>query len=1111
VTTHLQCGCGQSETPCGCCEGVEILTPLVVANRPGLTALAYRAGTHAAFLETMLARLSTMEVENNGEKFRPLLKLTTRDAADPSIALLDAWATVADVLTFYEERIANEGYLRTAIERRSIGELARLVGYRLRPGVAASVWLALTIEDAETVVIEPYQVRAQSVPGPGELPQSFENIEKIEARGKWNKLIPRPTRPQSASTFTEVLEAGQDGKINVRGLSTGLNANDPILIQGADAPKLYRVVEVNVDAAENRTEVTVRPWLEAPRAKRMMRATIEAFEDADAARPALDALSGELAGEKTGAEIADFVERETLPYLERVLARRNISAAFKERLKNLSAELKGTVGALRHEKIQGAGPLRAMFEARAPGGKFDDLDDLDELDQVIHGAVGGLVKAASVPPANSARLSRSPETTFKKRSDLGAQAFGVFRPDLRESLAATLGRVGVTPAKPLKVFALRVKTAPFGHNAPMRSTIAETTSKTEHIVQKTTAVNFSEWTLADVTTAEERFSDESGTFFSDVIYLDGNYDKIASESWVVIDTSAFDAKASQLKAVHTPLLIAQASPAQANISRAAYGMSGNSTRVKLTSRNGKRQDAAWLQFPAKTDGEKDGASDFQLIRRSAVFAQSEELELTDEPIADPICTAQPNGGWIVLDGVYSELKSGRWVIVSGERTDLKDEFGNTVTGVKSSELAMLAEVVHDFDRDIPGDTTHTRIKFAADLEYCYARDSVTIYANVVKATHGETRKETLGSGVGSKPLQQFALKQPPLTYVSAPTPSGIDSTLKMFVNDVEWHEAQSIFGLPPTARQFVTTRSDAEVTTTVFGNGKQGARLPTGTENVRAQYRQGLGKAGNVEEQKITLLAARPLHVKEVINPRRASGGADSETRDQARKNVPLAVLALDRLVSTSDYSDFARTFGGVGKAFSIRLSDGRNELVHVTIAGAGDAPIEADSDLLRNLRLSLTQFGDPALAVAVAVRELLVLIVSAGVRLLPDYLWEKVAPKIRAKLLGTFSFEARELGQDVFLSEIISTMQSVPGVAYVDVDALGGIAERNDDGTVRTPNQLIEAALSVVTRGAPEQRVRVDLPELPGTGSGRIRPAQLAYLVPEVPDTLILNLIEPS
>ena len=45
-----------------------------------------------------------------------------------------------DVLTFYQERIANEGYLRTATERRSMLELARAIGYELSPGVAASTY-----------------------------------------------------------------------------------------------------------------------------------------------------------------------------------------------------------------------------------------------------------------------------------------------------------------------------------------------------------------------------------------------------------------------------------------------------------------------------------------------------------------------------------------------------------------------------------------------------------------------------------------------------------------------------------------------------------------------------------------------------------------------------------------------------------------------------------------------------------------------------------------------------------------------------------------------------------------------------------------------------------
>ena len=42
-----------------------------------------------------------------------------------------------------------------------------------------------------------------------------------------------------------------------------------------------------------------------------------------------------------------------------------------------------------------------------------------------------------------------------------------------------------------------------------------------------------------------------------------------------------------------------------------------------------------------------------------------------------------------------------------------------------------------------------------------------LYGNVVRATHGETRFEVLGSGDAGKAFQAFTLKQPPLTWVSA--------------------------------------------------------------------------------------------------------------------------------------------------------------------------------------------------------------------------------------------------------------------------------------------------------------------------------------------------------
>lgn len=71
-------------------------------------------------------------------------------------------------------------------------------------------------------------------------------------------------------------------------------------------------------------------------------------------------------------------------------------------------------------------------------------------------------------------------------------------------------------------------------------------------------------------------------------------------------------------------------------------------------------------------------------------------------------------------------------------------------------------------------------------------------------------------------------------------------------------------------------------------------------------------------------------------------------------------------------------------------------------------------------------------------------MVVSANILILQDYQWESVVTRLRSTLLDAFSFERRELGQDVLLSEVFSVMQSVRGVAYVDIDFFGGIPEKN-------------------------------------------------------------------
>jgi hypothetical protein len=1046
----------------------------------------------------------------------PLRNLKTRDPSDFAIALLDAWATVADVLTFYQERIANEGYLRTATERRSILELARLIGYTLRPGVASTVYLAYTLDEDKSVTPPkptattiPKGSRVQSVPGPGELPQSFETSDELEARSQWNNLQVRLTQPQTEKSIREGKDqTPQTSRVYLKGIATNLKQNDPLLVDfGGGNPELFRVIEVMPDAKADRTLVKLQPWLTAGASLPLNAVVREIVERHIKLAEALPPVARNMAKasisilKKLPAGIADLTDSEKVEFLKQVVEKfaKTIAAAQPVPQKKKFAEwLSGVVSDL--TKAIEAAPASAGASAAAvapvPSGSIIKSNEL----------IGPLLKPASIPPASAARLGRDVKTAFTEKGDTGLQLLSNFQPSLRETLSSALANAQVTPKSDIKVYALRLKTALFGSNASKRTKFDRRSGEVTII---------GEWPIVEWPPGiEGGFGEPILHERPEVLYLESSFDNLLADtvtapSWIVIDTSAWEPAKDPAPQVtptsEKPILIARIVQAQAEVARADYGTSGKTTRIKLSE--------PWLQISQKPPDPQQVLQaiydlDYRIIRSSAIYAQSEELELAQEPITEEVCHGQSIP--IELDEVYNGLESGRWLIVSGERTDIAG-----VTAVKASELAMLAGVRQMVKRieipaadgkkttaDLPGDKTHTFIRLAGDLAYCYRRDTMKIYGNVVKATHGETRNETLGGGDGSKMLQQFTLKQPPLTFVSSPNPSGVESTLVVRVNDVQWHETDSLAGSLPTDRKFITRTDDEGKTTVIFGSGKYGARLPTGQENVKAVYRNGIGKPGNVKAGQISLLVTRPLNVKEVINPLPATGGADKENLDQARDNAPLAVMALDRLVSTQDYADFARQFAGIGKASAARLSDGRLQLVHVTIAGADDIPIALTSDLYRNLVKALRDFGDPYQPIHVEVRKLKLLVIQARVRVLPDYIWEKVEPNVRAALLDKFSFARRDLGQGALLSEAISAIQAIKGVSYVDMDKFDGVDEQQVVDTL-AEKKILADQIALQPR-VPVELAQVDSKET--DPSKRIKPAELACFSPDVPDTIILS-----
>ncbi|MEH1895757.1 MAG: putative baseplate assembly protein [Nostoc sp.] len=958
------CNCHSNYKPsdnssCGCCEGVEILTPRSVANQPNLYTLAYRVGTHASFLETMKARLGD-------SKFPSLKHLKTRDPQDPSLALLDAWATVADVLTFYQERIANEGYLRTAIERRSLMELARLVDYAHSPGVSASVYLAFTIEDGYNLEI-PAGLSSQSLPDSDESPEFFETSQKLQAYAHLNQIKPRIGKAQQVSLIT----AATLNQLYLDGINTNLKPNDPLLLIFGDTEAkqvLRRVQIIEPQPDENRTKVTLQVPPKVP--------------------------------QQLTVDVSSVNIRE-------------------QRIKQV-------------------------------------------------------IKPPSIQPANALEMERTNQQIFApEKNEINSQLINTLNPGFNTAIHQILTRDKVDSSNQLKrIESLDIKAAPFGNDVPL----------------KQVSDQYEEWQIAGVhqpilsSTNQTNVSSTLPAELRNILALDAQYDEIVPGSWLAIER-VDDSEISIYQVIKVE-----------NISKIAYNIVARITQLTL--------DKPWLK-------EQDISLD--VMRKTTVYLKSDlnliekPIDLKDAPSSQDSLSEQVKielDNEIELDNLYEGLQPGRWLIISGERSDISD-----VNDVWTSEVVMLCRVRQDINQNLPDDKPHTFLKFARPLAYSYKPETVTIYGNVVKATHGETRTEVLGSGDGTKANQQFTLSQPPLTYLPAPIPSGVASTLEVYVNDVRWQEVENLIQLSPTDRAYITQTDSHHNTTIIFGNGKHGARLPSGTENVKVVYRTGIGQAGNVAAKKITQLTMQPLGLSGVLNPIAATGGADPESHDEIRRNAPLEVISLNRAVSVPDYANFALTFTGIGKANAQRLSNGSRQIVHITIAGADDIHIDRNSDLYRSFVQALYQFGDPYQPLKVEMRELMLLIISANVRILANYQWASVALTIRTALFDKFSFEHQELGQDVVLSKVITTIQQVPGVNYVDVDILDSVSETEAQNPDSLNIKLQELGKLGMTRrnGQPKQWIPVNLAVFDSIANQLI-PAQLAILSPKVPDTLILK-----
>ena len=575
------------------------------------------------------------------------------------------------------------------------------------------------------------------------------------------------------------------------------------------------------------------------------------------------------------------------------------------------------------------------------------------------------------------------------------------------------------PAARPRVYAMRSKAQHFGANAPDWNSIHEDIQGNyETTIPGSLGRPIATAIIGSGSTGPEEWpglnlsaitGDSNGT----TLLLDRLYKEIVPLSWVVVASPTY-AEVYLVTEVAEDAVV-------------GFAISSKSTRLTI-------------------DGENLIREFNSQVRQIVIHGESEELEQSERPI-----TTDVSGNTILLQEPVEGLEAGQMLVISGTST-AGDE---------------VAEVIELNRTDAVSDTT--QLTFETVLEHTYVRDTVRINANVARATHGESRSETLGSGDGAVSFQAFALSNRPLTHVSAANPSGHESTLVLRVDGIEWSEQSTLYAQEAEATVYQARIDDDATSTVEFGDGITGARLPTGNENVTAEYRVGSGLDGHVDARQIKLLTKKPLGVKSVENPLAPSGGDDSETLSDARENAPLTVLTLDRVVSLRDVESFARAFTGIGKAQVARPWSGETRFVYVTVAGVdGDAVLTTSTTYI-NLRDALLGAWHGAEKIRIESYESIKFSLAASLILDESYVAEDVLAAARGALVLAFSFDNRSLGQGVTGGEVMAVLQEVDGVIAVDLDTLNG------KDALEHPRILARPARYVYGLLEPAQLVTID------------------------------------
>jgi predicted phage baseplate assembly protein len=343
-----------------------------------------------------------------------------------------------------------------------------------------------------------------------------------------------------------------------------------------------------------------------------------------------------------------------------------------------------------------------------------------------------------------------------------------------------------------------------------------------------------------------------------------------------------------------------------------------------------------------------------------------------------------------------------------------------------------------------------KVKLDTVLDYAafpHEGPFLDVFGNLIDATQGKTQSEAVvGSGDNTKIFQTFKVPSAPLTYLLSvgEAPPEVPE-LQIYVNNKLWTYVSTFFGHDFDEEIYIV-REDANNDSYVqFGDGKTGARLPTGFENVTAVYRTGTGAYGALQEG--TKVQGGKLEGLDKIQmPDVSSGGSEPEDGNNARDAAPAKVQSLDRLVGLQDFESEVAAISGVARvraAWQLRNNIPAVVLTVLMQTGRSEE-MDAVSDVIRHYN----QCRGPnrhLIIVEPGTRQYVR--VAVDVAFDPSFREELVRQEIafalgtnsgKAKnsdnLYGLFGLRHRQFEQPEYANTIVGMVQGVAGVKWAIV-----------------------------------------------------------------------------